>query len=59
MKVLRTPEERFAGLPDFGYQPRYADADGLRLAYVEAGPPAGEPVLLCTASRAGRSCTGR
>jgi haloalkane dehalogenase len=48
MKTLRTPEERFAGLPDFGYQPRYAevDADGLRLAYVEAGPPDGEPVLL-------------
>jgi haloalkane dehalogenase len=48
MKVLRTPEERFAGLPDFGYQPRYAevDGDGLRLAYVEAGPPDGEPVLL-------------
>jgi haloalkane dehalogenase len=46
MKVLRTPEERFAGLPDFGYQPRYADAGGLRLAYVEAGPPAGAPVLL-------------
>jgi haloalkane dehalogenase len=48
MKVLRTPEERFAGVPDFGYQPRYAevDADGLRLAYVEAGPAAGQPVLL-------------
>jgi haloalkane dehalogenase len=46
MKVLRTPEERFAGLPDFGYEPRYADAGGLRLAYVEAGQPAGEPVLL-------------
>ena len=46
MKVLRTPEERFAGLPDFGYEPRYADAGGLRLAYVEAGHPAGEPVLL-------------
>jgi haloalkane dehalogenase len=46
MRVLRTAEERFAGLPDFGYEPRYADAAGLRLAYVEAGPPAGEPVLL-------------
>src|SRR5580658_4784772 len=46
MRVLRTPEERFAGLPDFGYEPRYADVGGLRLAYVEAGPPAGEPVLL-------------
>ena len=46
MKVLRTPEERFAALPDFGYAPRYAEVDGLRLAYVEAGPPGGEPVLL-------------
>ena len=46
MRVLRTAEERFAGLPDFGYEPRYADAGGLRLAYVEAGPPSGEPVLL-------------
>ncbi|HEY6296880.1 MAG TPA: haloalkane dehalogenase, partial [Streptosporangiaceae bacterium] len=39
-------EERFADLPDFGYAPRYAEADGLRLAYVEAGPSDGEPVLL-------------
>jgi haloalkane dehalogenase len=46
MKVLRTPEERFADLPGFDYPPRYADVDGLRLAYVEAGPPDGEPVLL-------------
>jgi haloalkane dehalogenase len=46
MRVLRTAEDRFAGLPDFGYEPRYADAGGLRLAYVEAGPQAGEPVLL-------------
>jgi len=46
MKVLRTPEERFADLPGFRYPPRYADAGDLRLAYVEAGPPDGEPVLL-------------
>jgi haloalkane dehalogenase len=46
MQVLRTPEDRFADLPGFGYSPRYADAGGLRLAYVEAGPPDGEPVLL-------------
>jgi haloalkane dehalogenase len=46
MKVLRTAEERFADLPGFGYEPRYADVGGLRLAYVEAGPPAGLPVLL-------------
>ena len=51
MKVLRTPDERFAGLPDWPYQPHYAtvvDADGtaLRLAYVDEGPPNGAPVLL-------------
>jgi len=46
MKVLRTPEDRFAGLPDFDYEARYADVGGLRLAYVEAGPPDGPPVLL-------------
>ena len=46
MRIVRTPEDRFAGLPDFGYPPRYADAGGVRMAYVEAGPPGGEPVLL-------------
>ena len=46
MKVLRTPEDRFADLPDFGYPPRYAEVGGLRLAYVETGPADGEPVLL-------------
>ena len=46
MRVLRTAEERFADLPDFGYEPQYADVGGLRIAYVEAGPPTGEPVLL-------------
>jgi haloalkane dehalogenase len=46
MKVLRTPEECFDAVPGFGYPPRYADVGGLRLAYVEAGPAGGEPVLL-------------
>jgi haloalkane dehalogenase len=46
MRVLRTPDEQFAELPDFGYEPRYAEIGGLRLAYVEAGPADGEPVLL-------------
>ena len=51
MKVLRTPDERFAGLPGWPYAPHYAtvvDADGtaLRLAYVDEGPPNGAPVLL-------------
>jgi haloalkane dehalogenase len=46
MRVLRTPQERFANLPDFSYEPRYAELGGLRLGYVEAGPPDGQPVLL-------------
>ena len=51
MELLRTPEERFATLPDFPYDPRFAevsDGDGgrLKMAYVEAGPPDGETVLL-------------
>ncbi len=46
MRCLRTPEDRFADLPGFAYLPQYADAGGVRLAWVEAGPPDGEPVLL-------------
>ncbi|WP_406674353.1 haloalkane dehalogenase [Nonomuraea sp. N2-4H] len=47
MRILRTPDERFTGLPDFPYEPRYAEVgDGLRMAYVEAGPAGGEPVVL-------------
>jgi haloalkane dehalogenase len=46
MRVLRTPDRRFADLPGFGSPPRYADVGGLRLAYAEAGPADGEPVLL-------------
>jgi haloalkane dehalogenase len=49
MLLLRTPDERFEGLPDFPYEARYAQldgADGPRMAYVEAGPADGPPVLL-------------
>jgi haloalkane dehalogenase len=27
--VLRTPDERFAGLPDWPYEPRYVEVDSL------------------------------
>jgi len=47
MRVLTTPEERFSGLSGFPYEARRVPvADGLRMAYVEAGPADGEPVLL-------------
>ncbi len=42
--VLRTPEERFADLPGFAYEPKYVEVEGLRMAYVEAG--AGDPILM-------------
>lgn len=46
MEALRTPAERFEGLPDFPFEPRYVRVEGLRIAWVEAGPPDGAPVLL-------------
>jgi haloalkane dehalogenase len=44
--VLRTPDERFADLPNFPYAPQYTDVDGLRIAHIEEGPPNGPTVLL-------------
>jgi haloalkane dehalogenase len=50
MDILRTPDERFAGLPDWPWASRYADvtADGqtVRMAYVDEGPADARPVLL-------------
>jgi haloalkane dehalogenase len=47
MDVLRTPEGRFADLPDFPYEPRHVEVDGgLRTAYVTAGPAGGPVVVL-------------
>lgn len=42
--VLRTPQERFADLPDFPFAPRYREVDGLRLAHLDEGD--GPPVVL-------------
>jgi haloalkane dehalogenase len=51
VEALRTPDERFADLPDFPYEPRYVEVDdgdggALRIAYVEAGTADADPVLL-------------
>jgi len=51
MDRLRTPDERFADLPDFAFEPRYVEVpagDGsptLRMGLVDEGPPDGEVVL--------------
>jgi haloalkane dehalogenase len=36
-EVFRTPDERFEDLPDFPYQPRYVDVEGLRLHHIDEG----------------------
>lgn len=51
MDTVRTSDDRFAGLPDFAFAPRYAeidDGDGgnLRVHYLEEGPADAAPVLL-------------
>jgi haloalkane dehalogenase len=50
METLRTPDDRFEGLPDFDYEPRYAtipDGDGgrLRVHHLDEGPADGDVVL--------------
>jgi len=51
IESLRTPEERFSLLPGFPCEPRYLDDlegyEGLRMAYVDEGPPDAETVFLC------------
>ena len=44
MDAFRTPDESFEGLPDFPYEPRYRDWEGLRLAHVDEGD--GAPVVM-------------
>src|SRR3954447_4247476 len=43
MDLFRTPDERFADLPGYDFEPRYADVDGLRMHYVDEGN--GTPVV--------------
>lgn len=51
VKTLRTPDDRFVGLPGFDFAPHYVsvdDLDGgqLRVHHLDEGPPDGEVVLL-------------
>jgi haloalkane dehalogenase len=47
MDLVRTPEERFADLSGYAFTPHYVELpDGLRMHYVDEGPPTAETVLL-------------
>jgi haloalkane dehalogenase len=47
MRILRTPEARFENLPDYPFEPNYAEVgDGLRMHYVDEGPKDGPTLLL-------------
>ena len=51
MHVLRTPDDRFVGLPDYDFEPRYTevpdpDVGTVRIHHCEAGPNDGQTVLL-------------
>ncbi|MGH3509710.1 MAG: haloalkane dehalogenase [Nocardioidaceae bacterium] len=51
METLRTPDERFADLPDYPHPPSYVDlpvddGDEVRMAYVDVGPRDGPVALL-------------
>jgi len=47
MQVLRTPDERFANVPNFPFEPNYLHVgNDLRMHYVDEGPREGQVVLL-------------
>lgn len=51
IEALRTPDDRFSVLPGYPYPPRYLEDlrgfEGLRMAYVDAGPGDAEVTFLC------------
>jgi len=45
--LLRTPDDRFANLPDYPFEPHYVTlADGVRVHFVDEGPRDAEVVLM-------------
>ncbi len=46
LETLRTPDDRFDGLPDYGFMPNYVDIDGMRMHYLDEGPADAEIVLM-------------
>ena len=46
MDVLHTPGERFTDLLGYPFAPRYVEVDGVRMHYVDEGPPDADAILL-------------
>ena len=46
MDLLRTPDDCFRDLPGYAFEPRYVDAGGVRMHYLDEGPASAAPVLL-------------
>jgi pimeloyl-ACP methyl ester carboxylesterase len=51
MDAVRTPDDRFTALPDWGFAPNHVDDlagyEGLRVHYVDEGPKDADRVFLC------------
>ena len=45
-EVITTPEESFANLPDYPFEPNYVSLKGYRVHYVDEGPKDGKIALL-------------
>jgi haloalkane dehalogenase len=45
MKILRTPDSRFADLPGYPFAPHYVEVDGLRVHHVDEGASGARPIL--------------
>ncbi len=50
MQILRTPDDRFGGLPGYSFNPHYVDVDAggttLRVHYIDEGPATAPVILL-------------
>ncbi len=46
IEFVRTPDNRFALLPGYAYDPNYVEVDGLRVHHVDEGPADGPVMLL-------------
>ena len=44
-EIFRTPDERFADLPGYDFEPNYVEIDGLRMHYLDEGPSDGTPIV--------------